>query len=117
MMNKRRITDKCNELSNAGKFDELITFFRPFTDENVRLVSQSGIFSISSGFFDIDSWIVNNFPAELKSVILLRVDIPNNNRIDCLKALARMNIHYASLFPDIYGACMYANMKLEIPQI
>ncbi|MCX5847256.1 MAG: FRG domain-containing protein [Deltaproteobacteria bacterium] len=117
MLNKNSVTDKSDELEKLGKTEELITFFNPLSDENARLLSQSGLFSKCSGFFEIKSWIEQHFPPDQSKVTLVRIEIPNDDRVACLKSLARMNINHASLFPDLYGACMNANMKLEIPQI
>ncbi len=78
------------------------------------MVTQSGLFTVSTGVTDIESWILRNWDQSQNKIVLLKVQIPNWDREECLKALNKMNINYASLFPDIQGACMHANMKLEI---
>lgn len=94
--------------------EDVVEFHRPLSDENSRLVTQSGLFTVSTGVTDIESWIVRNCDQLQKKIVLLKIHIPNHNREECLKALNKMNINYASLFPDIYGACKHTNMKLEI---
>jgi hypothetical protein len=48
--------------------------------------------------------------------VLLKVNIEttNNDRTQILKVLNRMNINYATLFPDVEGASLYANMQGDI---
>lgn len=97
--------------------EDIIDFHRPLSDENARLVSQSGLFSVStvSTFTtDIESWILRNWDSSRKEQVLRKIQIPNNDREGCLKSLNKMNINYASLYPDIEGACKHSNMKLEI---
>lgn len=38
-----------------------------------------------------------------------KIHIPNKNRIECLNALRKMNIHHANLFPDPGGASQFCN--------
>ena len=49
--------------------------------------------------------------------ILLKINIKTdkNDRKQILKKLNRMNINHSTLFPDIEGASLYANMQGDIP--
>lgn len=116
-LNEKRITELSGTLKiDPANADDVIEFHRPMSDENARLVNQAGLFSVSTGVTDIESWIRNHWDPTERKVVLLKIYIPDRERIACLKALNKMNINYASLFPDMYGACMHANMKLEVPK-
>lgn len=93
--------------------DDTILFYRPMSDENQRLVNQAGLFSRSPDNSDIESWVRRHFQGEHPAT-LLKFHIRNEEREECLKALGRMNLNYSTLFPDLFGASKYANMKLEI---
>jgi hypothetical protein len=102
------------EEDNPVSDEKFITFFRPLSDENARLVNQAGLFTSTAGGLEIEDWVRVHFSGVANRVILSRIMIPNNGRHDCLKALAKMNITYATLFPDLYGASKHCNLKLEI---
>jgi hypothetical protein len=113
-LNEIRIKEISERISKDVWVEDITEFHRPLSDENSRLVTQSGLFSVSTGVTDIESWIVRNWDQSQKKIVLLKIHIPNRDREECLKALNKMNINYASLFPDIYSACKHTNMKLEI---
>lgn len=112
MLNERRVRALCIELRTKDATDEIIAFYRPLSDENYRLVSQAGLFTSTPGMFDIETWM--HVKKVTTGVHLVRVEIPNGDRNSCLTALNRMNINHASLFPDINGAALFANMALGI---
>lgn len=93
----------------------VIDVVRPQSDENANLVSQRGLFVRAPESMSIQDWIMVNFPNSTAG-ILFKIRIPNSGRDDCLKFLNRMNINRLSLFPDLYGASNYCNMKLQIKQ-
>ncbi|MFH1687780.1 MAG: FRG domain-containing protein [bacterium] len=90
-----------------------VQVLRPLVDDNNRLVSQRGLFTFSAERRSVDDWVSENF-ADETGCILIRIKIPNEGRADCLRFLNRMNINYASLFPDVEGAAKHCNMSLEI---
>jgi len=100
-VHRRRIEGKIAEDPfSPGDFE----FLQPRSDENSRLVAQSGLFSRSSIGTDVESWVARNFKGEAKWLTLLKVLIPYSERTACLKALHVMNLNHATLFPDLYGA-------------
>ena len=92
----------------------IVEFFRPLSDENERLVNQGGLFTRGPLAIDLEDWVRSNFPKNLDYVVLSKILIPNRDRELCLRSLNRMNINHATLFPDVYGACKFANVDLEI---
>ena len=113
-LNQNRVREINERASKDVWVEDIIDFHRPMSDDNARLVSQSGLFTVSTGTTDIESWILRNWDSSQKAIVLMKIQIPNAEREECLKSLNKMNINYASLFPDIDGACKHANMKLEI---
>ena len=104
-LNTRRIMEALNLDELFGDpSDADLTFVRPLSDENSRLVAQAGLFTRSPIEIDIERWVSKRFAGESKKVTLLKIFIPKNERIKCLKALNVMNINHTTLFPDLYGA-------------
>jgi hypothetical protein len=92
-----------------------IEIVKPLSDENARLISQAGAFITWKPFTeDLERLIRNHFRSELV-LALVKIRLPSKDRLDCLKALNRMNINYATLFPDLTGASRHCNLGLEIP--
>lgn len=87
---------------------------RPLIDENTRLVSQRGLFTRAPDGVTVDDWVRKNFAGESKYYKLIRVEIPNRARAECLRFLNRMNINHLSLFPDLNGAAIHCNLDLSI---
>ncbi|WP_369983836.1 FRG domain-containing protein [Thalassolituus sp.] len=110
--------------------DELcpdIRVFEPKKDDHGRLVSQAGLFTFSPYDATIENKLTQvltdeDFPDdELKSAAeedqagilakyICKVYIKNEDQPECLKHLRRMNVHHASLFPDLIGAADYCNV-------
>ena len=110
--------------------DELcpdIRVFEPKKDDHGRLVSQAGLFTFSPYDATIENKLSQvltdeDFPDdELKSAAeedqacilakyICKVYIKNEDQAGCLKHLRRMNVHHASLFPDLIGAADYCNV-------
>lgn len=94
-----------------------IDFLRPLSDENHRLISQGGLFTISKTGKSVDDWIRENHPNPAEDdggMILIKILIPNSERDKCLRTLNRMNINPLSLFPDLMGASQFCNLHSEI---
>ncbi|GAB2998886.1 FRG domain-containing protein [Psychrosphaera aestuarii] len=110
--------------------DELcsdIRVFEPKKDDHGRLVSQAGLFTFSPYDATIENKLTevltnDDFPDdELKTAAegeqagilakyICKVYIKNEEQQECLKHLRRMNVHHASLFPDLIGAADYCNI-------
>ncbi len=110
--------------------DELcpdIRVFEPKKDDHGRLVSQAGLFTFSPFDATIENKLTEvltdeDFPDnELKTAAekeqpgiiakyICKVYIKNEEQQECLKHLRRMNVHHASLFPDLIGAADYCNV-------
>lgn len=93
--------------------------FEPTHHENARLVNQAGLFTITpSGKDNLVSAILNELaenevinpddPMDVARYIS-KIHLPNENRVECLNTLRKMNIHHANLFPDPGGASKYCN--------
>lgn len=90
-----------------------VEFVQPLSDENHRLVNQNGLFTVVNKDLTIDEWVRENFEGET-SAILIKIMIPERERIECLTTLNRMNINHLTLFPDLDGACKFTNLCGEI---
>ena len=87
-----------------------VEFIRPKSDENASLVNQAALFTRAPYGQPLDDWIAESFKEDnTGSYILIRITIPNKDRIDCLRSLNRMNINHLTLFPDLYGASRFCN--------
>ncbi|MUI54404.1 FRG domain-containing protein [Aliivibrio fischeri] len=82
-------------------------------EENQRVVSQSGVFTLTPNGEDIESYITNNISLAGFAPVLYKIMIPNECRDDFLRHLEAMNIHSGTLFPDLIGAADFANRDLE----
>ncbi len=112
-------------------------FIEPRSNDNARLVSQAGLFTLTpSGSENFESYIITalqessaidfdgfedlptpedgfEFPsneiAKKIAPFICKIHIPNVRRKECLAMLRKMNIHHGSLFPDPFGAAQYCN--------
>lgn len=100
----------------------------PRKDDHGRLVNQAGLFTFSPYGTTIENKLTEILnseeftESELKdasteeeaSIIakyICKIYIKNEDQQSCLKHLRRMNIHHASLFPDLIGAAKYCNIN------
>ena len=111
-LNTKRVEDE-TAFDDLLNMEDTITVVRPQSDENSRLVAQAGVFTRSPIEVDIESWISKRFQGDSKKVTLLKALLPKSERFKCLKSLNVMNINYATLFPDLYGAGKHATEVLR----
>jgi len=97
--------------------------FSPKGETSYRLINQAGLFVKMPATTDLESYVCKNFeeettktakPPRSARAILQKILIPNDDRINCLKFLNKMNINRMSLFPDIDGAGCYINSLWEL---
>ncbi|WP_417452557.1 FRG domain-containing protein [Kiloniella sp.] len=104
-----------------------IRVFEPKKDDHGRLVSQAGLFTFSPydatienklaeilGDEDFDDDELRTATEDEQAAILAKyickIYVRNEEQHNCLKHLRKMNVHHASLFPDLIGASDYCNI-------
>jgi len=112
---------------NKSKLEEFLTtdiFVNPLSSDHDRLISQDGLFTLSpSGQTSLELEILNALgendinidDAEVLNEYIFKIHIPmeeEQERLQCINALKRMNIHYANLYPDIAGSSLHCNDRL-----
>ena len=90
-----------------------IKIHHEITDENQRIISQSGLFSEVSNGLDIEEYIERYIPLTGMAPVLYKIEIPHKLREEFLRHLDIMNINHASLYPDLIGSSGAANRLLE----
>lgn len=103
----KRAVACCPELSKS------VRFYTPFSDENARVIGQNGLFSFSETGEELESLIAHTFQGQ-RTPVLRKMYLPNTERVQVLRGLEQMNINHLTLFPDLSGACNYANMQFEL---
>jgi hypothetical protein len=103
-----------------------IPLVEPMKDDYGRLVNQAGLFTKSPEGDTFENVLINwlaeedndsselanaseNEQAAVIAKYICKVYIPNNEQADCVRFLRRMNVHHASLFPDLIGAAQHCN--------
>jgi hypothetical protein len=102
--------------------------WEPRRDDHGRLVNQAGLFTFSPTDATIENKLANVLAddelfedEELRAAsedeqpdilarYICKIYIRNEERDACLRHLRRMNVHHASLFPDLLGASEYCNV-------
>lgn len=82
-------------------------------EENHRVISQSGVFTLTPNGEDIEQFILKTVDLSGHSPVLYKIQIPMSERDDFLMHLESMNVHSGTLFPDIIGAAEFTNRQLE----
>lgn len=111
-----RFESKNKEIEKNWDSEErppIIERIKPLQDENDRLVSQSGLFTRTPLSMPIDNWVEENYKGYNRG-ILIKYTMPEDDRLDCLRTLNRMNINHLTLFPDLFGSGEHCNKRLEI---
>jgi len=119
ILNKSFIEDLVGHDDDSPTEQGYPKIVEPSKDDHGRLVNQAGLFTISpygetieSALFKalVDSSVDIDDPKTVSKYIC-KLHIPNSSefRRDCLRHLRKMNIHFASLFPDLIGASGYCN--------
>lgn len=105
-----------------------IRLWEPRKDSYGRLVNQAGLFTFSPYDATIENKLANVLAddeafedealrsaseedqPDLLARYICKIYIRNEERDGCLRHLRRMNVHHASLFPDLIGASDYCNI-------
>lgn len=99
------IANSSNKLEIEGEFE----FLRSRADINYWQKAQQGLFTKLNHdvFVDIESYLVSRKLGNR----LERYIIPGSETMKALGDLKRMNITFASLFPDLRGAALHSNLS------
>lgn len=105
-----------------------VNIVEPRKDDHGRLVNQAGLFTLSAYGDTLENVLINSLKDEVLGEVdedkedeelaryLCKIYIPNQDREECLRHLRMMNVHHASLFPDLIGAASYCNsLVAEFP--
>lgn len=114
-----------------------IRVWEPRKDDHGRLVNQAGLFTFSPNDATLENKLIeflsgdespdpalanavqetdkvtplaSESEAEILARYICKIYIRNEERDACLRHLRRMNVHHASLFPDLLGASEYCNV-------
>lgn len=99
-----------------------VELLEPRKDDHGRLVNQAGLFTFCTHGNTLENFLINSLHDEILQNIaegdearelanyICKIYVPNEDREGCLRHLRRMNVHHASLFPDLIGAAEYCNI-------
>lgn len=110
------ISDKKFTIKNYKRDEYFIFKFFPKQRTNQRIIAQNGHFTASSIGIPIEI-LIQEASRNYDHVNLIKIIIPFNNLEEiknCLIFLERMNINPTTMFPDISGSAMAANLALTI---
>lgn len=105
-----------------------IRVFEPRKDQHGRLVNQAGLFTFSPFDATLENKLTDvltdeegftdealreadeDEQPEILAGYICKIYIRNEARDACVRHLRRMNVHHASLFPDLIGASEFCNI-------
>ncbi|MCS6997660.1 MAG: FRG domain-containing protein [Casimicrobiaceae bacterium] len=102
-----------------------VSVLEPRKDDHGRLVNQAGLFTYSAYGNTLENFLIDSLRDEVLGKVseedeaqelakyICKIYIPNEGRAECLRHLRMMNVHHASLFPDLLGAAKYCNILIE----
>lgn len=110
-----------------------IRLIEPKKDDHGRLVNQAGLFTYSPYDSTIEAKLADtlsdedfeddelrnadeNEQSKIIAKYICKIYIKNEDREGCLRHLRRMNVHHASLFPDLIGASEHCNLLIAEDQ-
>ena len=97
----------------SASFNNEVQLIDPDSQDNPRLISQSGLLLKLSIAYSLEEWVQEQFRGD-DHIALIKMMIPNEDIAYCLRDLNRMNINHLSLFPDLTGAAAYANTVCRV---
>ena len=80
--------------------DQNLKLITPDSDDNKRLLGQSGLFSKGPVEKNVDTWVTEKSNTASNDAVLLKIAFPGDSsfRKQALKKLNMMNINHSSLF-------------------
>lgn len=106
------VLDKIEEFNYGKNKKNHFKMIDPISDENPRLIAQTGLFTRQPLKYSIVNWVKDTLPSD--APYLIKINVPESERLPILRHLRIMNIHHGTLFPDIEGAAKYCNHTLEL---
>jgi hypothetical protein len=105
---------KVKTINSGLSEDEKLHLLFPDSDDNKRLLGQSGLFSKAPVLRSVEKWVADKSGDRTKDV-LIKITFPGDRafRKAALRNLQLMNINHSTLFPDLSGASMYCNVVAE----
>jgi hypothetical protein len=99
----------------VGQKDAHLRIVWPLMDDNPNLAAQAALHLWVFPGRNVEQLVQCNFEDESHQPVLTKVKIPSSDqdRLDCLAMLQRMNITYLSLFPDLRGAAQHVNFTWQ----
>ncbi|EOD9423286.1 FRG domain-containing protein [Vibrio campbellii] len=99
-------------LESDPKFEKVpeVSFYEPIQDDNKRIVSQAGLFTIVPTWYNLIDVLKK---CALGKKYLTKLYIPDGERYQAIADLRTMNIHGLSIYPDLHGAAAVSNVLLE----
>lgn len=114
---KNRVIYAISQRHAIEEINDSVELYKPLSGHNPRLINQSGLFVKFKSKESLETISNNYFETKEKRktrIKIYKIKVPNSERIVCLKSLNKMNINHNSLFPDLFGASVFCNTKLEI---
>jgi len=99
----------------VGRGDAQLRIVWPQADDNPNLAAQGSLHLWVPRSRDVEQLVRCNYEDATREAVLTKVRIPSSDqdRLDCLAMLQRMNITYLSLFPDLRGAAQHVNFTWQ----
>lgn len=94
--------------------EEEFKFIDVITDHNPRLISQSGVFTKQPLGFEFEKWIRHRWKGVEDRPAMFKICIPDQERFRILRNLRQMNIHHATIYPDLIGAAKFAKYEIDL---
>jgi hypothetical protein len=110
-------------IGDDGRFPDL-KVIEPKKDDHGRLVNQAGLFVFAPYEETIENSIIDYLAEEEGENIdlddanalaryICKIYVPNEEVSEGMKHLRHMNVHHASLFPDLIGASQFCNSHVS----
>ncbi len=88
--------------------------FYPYQAITCRLTSQSAFFTKTPYGVALEDWLAANGCEDDENLLRIRIPFTRGSAQDCLRHLTRMNINPLTLWPAREGACLLANIAMQI---